>query len=183
MARPNCSRNDPKSRRSRVEIWRDGSTTTRVAVLSMRCAKPARPRQEPAAKAILVTAVCFRNRLLGILATRVFLLLRITAGAGALKCKTPSVVRVHITNGAFFTTQFLVPVLGGLAARLDAIRQTLVYMGDLSQRNKLERGILVASEFASGAILAAQAPGTQKAAHRLSKPFGGREPGDRSMNA
>jgi len=77
----------------------------------------------------------------------------------------------------------LVPVLGGLAARLDAIRQTLVYMGDLSQRNKLERGILVASEFASGAILAEQAPGTQKAAHRLSKPFGGREPGDRSMNA
>src|SRR5437016_7119507 len=69
MARPNCSRNDPKSRRSRVEMRRVGSITTRVVPLSAPSAKAARPRQKPAPTASPVIPVCFRNRLLGIFTT------------------------------------------------------------------------------------------------------------------
>src|SRR5215510_1540986 len=52
MARPRCSRNDPKRRRSMVAMTRRGSTTTRATVGAEGCARTAVPHnalERPAA--------------------------------------------------------------------------------------------------------------------------------------
>src|SRR5579859_3267180 len=74
MARPSCSRNEPKMWRSSVETWRDGSMTTRVAVLTMPWARAARLSMELAASPIPAAPARFKNRLRGILATKLLLL-------------------------------------------------------------------------------------------------------------